>query len=895
MAGRSAIAACCRGPEHSYLESVPGKKSETVNQFQLRARLPKIFGLAAAAVLVVTVGLIAYSIFFRVPDPAFRMSNFPANLSQDVVATVNGYERREMDGQRTLYFIRADKATSFSDNHQELENVFLEVFGEDGASSDKISALKAVYVPADDKNFTAYFAGSVNIDTRDHLKVKTEQVTYTKENETAAAEEAVEFERANVRGSSFGAIVRVGEKQVELLRDVKVHADSETTSERSTLTAGHAVYDQGNERIDLSNGMTAEFASASEAEKPARISTLKAGRSTAFLGIGIEEKRSIDKIELFENVHIESREGDGPLTRIDSQYAHYQKPIDRFDLRGGVHILTEGGSGPTEVRAENAVYDQDDGQIDLTGNASVAQGSNLVEGGVIHAELNAAKKVRLAEVSENASVKQTAPERSTEVSGPRIKAAFSDDQALTSANVIGQGLAVLVPTDPGDYTKLTMSAAQAIDVTFKGEGMLDKMITKGRTNIKMDVPNRSPDAANKSVAADNVTTEFAANGKDMSRAVAVGNAELILSPLAFSENNYQTTVNAPRFDCEFFPAGSDPKTCVALDAVKTVRVPTRPAADRGTQTLTSDKLTANFDAGSRELASLEALGSAKFNERDRNGTSEKIIYTTADQTVRLRGGSPNVWDGKARAKAPEIDWNTRDEVSELRGGASTTYYSVSNTGGAAPFAKSEKPVYVTADNARFDHRGEVAVFTGNARGWQDKNYVRGHRLTMSQKDGRFVAEENVQSLLYDAKRRENGAETNQPVFVAAQKLVYTRDDRHIRYENNVDIRQGKDRITGGTADIFLNENDEPSKTEIRQNVVMTQPDRRATGDYVRYDSEGEIAFLEGSPATVEDTAQGRTQASQITMNLKENRFAGEGPSRQNPAGRMRSVYKPQNQ
>ena len=259
------------------------KKNETVKQYKLRARLPKILGLAAAAVLVVATGLIAYSIFFRNSDPTFRMSNFPANLSEDVVATVNGYERREMDGQRTLYFIRADKATSFSDNHQELENVFLEVFSEDGASSDKISALKAVYVPADNKNFTAYFAGSVNIDTRDQLKVKTEQVTYTKENEIATAEEAVEFERSNVRGKSFGAIARVREKQAELLKDVEIHADGESGNERSTLTAGHAIYDQGNERIDLSSNMTAAMLSVPKVGGPVRSSNLKAGRSTAFL------------------------------------------------------------------------------------------------------------------------------------------------------------------------------------------------------------------------------------------------------------------------------------------------------------------------------------------------------------------------------------------------------------------------------------------------------------------------------------------------------------------------------------------------------------------------------------------------------------------------------------
>lgn len=874
---------------------MPSEKNQTINQFQLRAKLPKYFGIAAIALLIAGIGMVVYYLVLGRSDQTFRMKNFPASLSKDVVATINGYERREMDGELTKYYIRADKATSFADNHQELENVFLEVFSEDGSVSDKISAQKAVYVPADNKNFTAYFAGAVNIDTRDQLKVKTEQVTYTKENEIATAEELVEFERANVKGRSFGATVRVKEKLLELLKDVEINAHGEAEAERSTLTAGNAAYDQTNEKIELSNNISAALSSPGESGNPVRSSNLRSGRATAFLGEGsTAETRSVDRVELFENVHIESRQGESAPTKIDSQYALYQKPIDRFDLRGAVYILTVEDAKPTEVRSDNAVYQQPQGKIDLTGNASITQTTSLVRGGSIYAELDAAKKLKLAEVKADALVKQTTPERTTEVSGPELRAIFNPDQSIAEANVRGRGNASLIPGNPAEYTRLTMAADRAIDVDFKGEGLLDKIVTQGRTNIKMDVPNNSADAANKSVAADSVTTTFAGNGKDIGNAVATGNAQLVIAPLNASETNYQTTVNAPRFDCEFFP-GNDPKACVAAAKTKTIRVPTQPAADRGTQNMTSEKLTANFNAQTRELDSLEAAGDARFNELDRNGTSERIVYTSADQTVRLRGGSPNVWDSRSRAKAPEIDWNTRDEVSELRGGASTAYSSPSSTGGTAPFGRSEKPVYVTAETARFDHRAEVAVFTGNARGWQDSNYVRGHRLTISQKDGRFTAEENVQSLLYEAKRTENGVETNQPVYAAAQKLTYTRDDRVMRYENNVDIRQGKERITGGVANVFLNENNEPSKTEIEQNVVITQPNRKAVADYARYETASEVVFLQGNPATVEDAEQGRTQASQITVSLKENRFVGQGPSKQNSGGRVRSVFTPKNQ
>jgi len=44
------------------------------------------------------------------------------------VAQVNGYERLETDGDIPKYYIKADKATTFSDNHQEMENVYLQIY-----------------------------------------------------------------------------------------------------------------------------------------------------------------------------------------------------------------------------------------------------------------------------------------------------------------------------------------------------------------------------------------------------------------------------------------------------------------------------------------------------------------------------------------------------------------------------------------------------------------------------------------------------------------------------------------------------------------------------------------------------------------------------------------------
>ena len=163
-----------------------------------------------------------------------------------------------------------------------------------------------------------------------------------------------------------------------------------------------------------------------------------------------------------------------------------------------------------------------------------------------------------------------------------------------------------------------------------------------------------------------------------------------------------------------------------------------------------------------------------------------------------------------------------------------------------------------------------------------------------QKTGQLQVDGTVQSLLYNVNRRENGKDSNIPVYAAAKKLTYARDSRLLVYESDVDIRQGKDRITSGLAKIYLTENNELARTEMENSVTITQPNRRAAGDYAQYNAADEVVVLRGNPARVEDAENGTSQGSQMTVHLRDNRVVAEGKSKQNATGRTRSVYKIKN-
>ena len=859
--------------------------AKQIRSLNFRAQLPKYFRIGAIAVLALTLIVVGIGYYRAKSNAEFRMVGFPTELSEDVIATVHGYERRETDGEVLKYYIKADTATTFSDNHQELENVYLQVFADDG-SADEITASKAVYIPEENKNFTGYFAGNVVIASRDKLTLRTEQVTYSKSSDVATAEEDVDFERMNIKGRSAGATLNLGKKLLQLTRNVQFDIAAENGG-YSKLTAGNAVYDQSAERVELLEG-----ALLSKREPKAGSayvdSNLRANRLIAYLAEPGTGTRVIDRAELFDTVEIDRNDSGGVVT-IRAEKGDYSRSADRFELHQNVTAkITKGDTG-YDGTASNAIYEVGPSKISLNGGGNLRTGGSEVSGDSLVAFLNSAYSIEKAEAAGNAKLHQASAEFVTDLSAQSLTGFFDGNRVLNKANA--QGASEISRTSTKDNSRFTVSAATAVNTVFRGPDAVDTIETEGRTTIRLDVPDNGADSANRSVTADYVKTFFQSDGKNLQRAEAVGNAEFVATPHRASAENFGVRSNAPRFDCEFFSGRNDPKTCVASNGTKTFRTPTVQRDGRGEQTVTSNRLTLSFNERTRAIDRFDAVGKAKFTELDRSAVAESFSFASASEVVQLRGGEPTAWDSTARIKSKEIDWDTRNGRSAFRGGVSSTYYSTRSVGGASPFGDESKPFYVTAESAELDHQNEVGLFTGNARGWQGSNYVRGEQLELRKRESQLNVFGGVQSMLYNVRKVKGNTDGPLPVSAAAAEMHYDGRARTINYSGGVDIRQGTDRMTGGAAFIQLSDHNEMSQTKVDSNVAIVQAGRKAFGEGFIYTASDDRLYLRGRPARIEDNERGSTQGEELVIYLSDNRMSGEGRSQANPTGRVRNVYK----
>jgi len=742
--------------------------------YQHRARIAQTTSLF---VLLAIVGVIVVAFVrgVRRPPPP-KPTPEPPRLSDRVVSIIEGYDYTVTEEGKPKYRVKAAKDTAYSDGRHELEQLTLIAYAPDGKEQSQIMADRGVYRQQEG---LAEFTGHVKLNDQDGLEVTTEVLRYDQNNEVAATDVPVQFKRAELSGSSVGAVVYAKTKVIDLAKEAQV----------------------------------------------------------------VKE-------------HIEKGKGGPPLV-----------------VRGG-----------------HGAYDAVIGLIRFDQAVVVTQGTQEARADLINGFINVkTKKLDRLELRGNASLKEQQPGKQAESQARDMDFFFDGEQHLLRAVATGAAKARSLEKD--GPRELTAERVEALYTPSPQGSNLQSATTQGRTVLKMiEQDEKKPaQAAERVLEADGVQTIFQADGKFLQRAEATGNAVMVITPLQVTSKTDRQRLSAAKFTVEYFDKGNAIKTFVADGNALAEFEPLQPpvqndkakdkAAPRTKRTLRSQKMTAHLHEQLQEVTDLTAEGELKYNDADRNATAARGVYDAGTQTVALRG-KPLLWDTNARTNADEIDTNLETGESLARGRVRTTYYSRETTGGATPFKKSKAPVTIAADQAVVRHREEAARYLGNVRAWQDDDFVRSENLELDKGERVLHAWGNVQSAFYAVEREvEKGKKEIVPIFVSAEKLDYADAQRTAHYEGQVKIRQGTDQIDAVLADAVMDQENKLSKLTATREVVLTQPQRRGTGDLLVYTAADDAAVLTGNLAQVVDREREvTTKGARLTLHLRDARIEADDES-----------------
>ena len=364
---------------------------------------------------------------------------------------------------------------------------------------------------------------------------------------------------------------------------------------------------------------------------------------------------------------------------------------------------------------------------------------------------------------------------------------------------------------------------------------------------------------------------------------------MTVTPVRAEGQADKKTIRSPGMKAEFYEDGNRISHYSAAGGVR-IEIEALVADAHPLRVTTSSSATADFLADTQDIERVIQEGDFKYNEGDRNAVSERAIYDGQKEILNLRGRRPMVWDATSRTQADEIDYDRGIDETHARGDVRTTYYSNKSTNDSTPFQNTKSPVFITAARADARNAEGIAVYTENARGWQDDNFVKADRIELYKGEKRMVAIGNVDSALYQTRREtSSGAHETVPGFAQADSMFYSDEARLIHYEGKVKARQGEDRIEGAKVDVYLmKDNNEVDHLDAEGNVVLTQPGRRGVGDKLVYTASDGRAVLTGRTARVDDIEQGSTMGSQLTFYSRDDRVFVEN---QQGTGRVRSSHR----
>ncbi len=565
-------------------------------------------------------------------------------------------------------------------------------------------------------------------------------------------------------------------------------------------------------------------------------------------------------------------------------------------------------SQPVNARCGRAEYRQNDSIIHFFREVILSQSGEELSAEAMEAHFDQGQRLRRLMAHGSATLISRQDGRVSEVRSTEMEFLLDEYQRLVSAVASGGARASRRDAEQQGEVKAerieVLFSSQAQNVTqvlparVKGQGDRVEVRLSGHEGKlpigagRFGSPGGGP--SEKVLTANTVELSYRENARELEAAHARGGAVLALTPLIINRASDRKTIRADSMELQFYEGGNFARTFHASSGVRVEFEPMTPEGGRAARTATSDELSGEIGRQSQEFTELAQWGHFKYVEGERSALSERAVYTSATQIIKLTGGEPVAWDSHSRTRAKEIELNNDTQESRASGNVVTTYYSRKAAEQSLPFSDREAPIFLAADRLNINHRSALGIYGGNARAWQEDDYVSADRIELHRQGRMMMAVGRVRSGLYRAPRsREAGATEPRPaspVFASGDRLTYFDDDRFLRYEGNAQTWRESQRIAADVITVFLQRDQAEIERAVSEGrVVVTEPERRAYGDSALYTAATQAVVLRGRPARVEDDRNGVTRGPQLTFNLGDDKVTAYDERGSRPVKTTRKI------
>jgi lipopolysaccharide export system protein LptA len=237
------------------------------------------------------------------------------------------------------------------------------------------------------------------------------------------------------------------------------------------------------------------------------------------------------------------------------------------------------------------------------------------------------------------------------------------------------------------------------------------------------------------------------------------------------------------------------------------------------------------------------------------------------------------------AKVIRLNRTTGDAFAE--GEVKSTYSQLKAQPDGALLASAD-PIHVTSHSLVARRAPAVAIYSGNARLWQNANVVQSPTIQFDREHRSLVAQSTTSQLVSTVLVQVDKSGKATPVTINSARLLYIDADRKLVLDGGVTAKGADVTMTARKMDVFLHRRNQaaeasdattPGQLErivAEGTIVITQPSRRATGDRLEYVAAEDRFVLTGGPPSIFDAEHGKITGDSLTFFRRDDRVLVEG-------------------
>jgi len=434
------------------------------------------------------------------------------------------------------------------------------------------------------------------------------------------------------------------------------------------------------------------------------------------------------------------------------------------------------------------------------------------------------------------------------------------------------------------------ASAERVTLRFAGQQMLKTVHAEGGVRLAQQksaagTVTASATSSSQTGARDAQDLELNApamnfivkNGRQLEKAETNGPPQIVIAQPSVHQ---KTVVTAGKFTFSF----TEQNRLASLHGAPDARIVTS-TAGQPDRLSTSQTLDVAFRP-TGGIASITQEGGVAYVDGTRKAWGQRATYTTADQLLVL-SGSPRVADSgmTTTARVIRLDRATGDAIAE--GDVKSTYSELKAQPEGALLASAD-PIHVTSRSVTARRAPPIAIYSGNARLWQNANVVESPTIEFDREHRSLVAQGTAAHPVSTVLVQIDKSGKATPVTITSPRLAYTDADRKIILDAGVTARGADITMTAREMIVFLRSRAQsagassgatPGQLErivADGNVVITQPSRRVTGERLEYIAADDKFVLTGGSPSIFDAEHGKITGDSLTFFRHDDRVLVEG-------------------